>query len=149
MILKHQERLIDTHIIREEVLKIIEETPILKKKISIALEQEPIKEEALLEEVLKFLYLVTVYKQTLSPSYWVDQAWHEFILCTRLYHHYCTQYLGRYIHHTPDDNTLNNQSNFKQTIKLYILHFGAPDKKIWGDWAYEEWSEAQCGACSS
>jgi len=35
------------------------------------------------------------------PSQVVDDAWHEFILFTRQYQKFCTQGLGRFLHHTP------------------------------------------------
>lgn len=41
-------------------------------------------------------------KRPLSmPSQAVDMAWHEFILFTRNYEHFCRRALGRYLHHTP------------------------------------------------
>src|SRR5687767_1510535 len=36
------------------------------------------------------------------PSRVVDDAWHEFILMTRLYHEFCDKAFGRYLHHTPN-----------------------------------------------
>ena len=36
------------------------------------------------------------------PSRVVDDAWHEFILMTRLYHQFCDRAFGRYLHHTPN-----------------------------------------------
>ena len=36
------------------------------------------------------------------PSRVADDAWHEFILMTRLYHAFCDKAYGRYLHHTPD-----------------------------------------------
>jgi hypothetical protein len=36
------------------------------------------------------------------PSRVADDAWHEFILMTRLYHTFCNASFGRYLHHTPD-----------------------------------------------
>jgi hypothetical protein len=36
------------------------------------------------------------------PSRAVDIAWHEMILMTREYHHFCHRAFGRYLHHTPD-----------------------------------------------
>jgi hypothetical protein len=36
------------------------------------------------------------------PSRVADDAWHEFILMTRLYHEFCDKAFGRYLHHTPD-----------------------------------------------
>lgn len=35
------------------------------------------------------------------PSQAVDDAWHEFILFTRRYDHFCRQAFGRFLHHTP------------------------------------------------
>ena len=36
------------------------------------------------------------------PSRVVDDAWHEFILMTRLYTQFCKTAFGRYLHHTPN-----------------------------------------------
>ena len=35
------------------------------------------------------------------PSQAVDIAWHEFILFTKKYDHFCHKALGRFLHHTP------------------------------------------------
>lgn len=35
------------------------------------------------------------------PSQAVDDAWHEFILSTRIYEKFCNKALGRFLHHTP------------------------------------------------
>ncbi len=149
MELKFKEKIITQDLILTESLDIYKRAPILKSKIGALLINNNFEEEKLLEEVLKFLYLVASYNQKLAPSYWVDMAWHEFILHTRLYEEFCLGTLGRFIHHTPDDNTSKNQSNYKQTLKLYILHFGKPPQVIWGELAVQEWEESQCGACVS
>ena len=36
------------------------------------------------------------------PSRAVDVAWHEMILMTREYHHFCERAFGDYLHHTPE-----------------------------------------------
>ena len=36
------------------------------------------------------------------PSRAVDVAWHEMILMTREYHHFCERAFGTYLHHTPE-----------------------------------------------
>ncbi|MDX6425041.1 MAG: hypothetical protein QOD52_446 [Gaiellaceae bacterium] len=36
------------------------------------------------------------------PSRVVDDAWHEFILMTRIYHGFCDKAFGKYLHHTPN-----------------------------------------------
>lgn len=35
------------------------------------------------------------------PSQVIDDAWHEFILSTRIYEKFCAKALGRFLHHTP------------------------------------------------
>jgi hypothetical protein len=35
------------------------------------------------------------------PSQVVDDAWHEFILSTRIYEKFCSKAMGRFLHHTP------------------------------------------------
>jgi uncharacterized membrane protein YgcG len=36
------------------------------------------------------------------PSKAVDVAWHEMILMTRTYHHFCERAFGYYLHHSPE-----------------------------------------------
>jgi hypothetical protein len=36
------------------------------------------------------------------PSRAVDIAWHEMILMTRSYHHFCRRAFGHYLHHSPE-----------------------------------------------
>ncbi len=40
-------------------------------------------------------------KMVSMPSQVVDVAWHEFILFTREYNHFCKKSLGRFLHHVP------------------------------------------------
>jgi hypothetical protein len=35
------------------------------------------------------------------PSQVVDDAWHEFILSTRIYEKFCSKAMGHFLHHTP------------------------------------------------
>ncbi len=35
------------------------------------------------------------------PSQVIDDAWHEFILSTRIYKKFCTKAMGHFLHHTP------------------------------------------------
>jgi hypothetical protein len=41
----------------------------------------------------------------LAPSEEVDMGWHTFILYTREYAEFCERVAGRFIHHTPNDET--------------------------------------------
>ncbi|MFY0685923.1 MAG: hypothetical protein JXQ90_02095 [Cyclobacteriaceae bacterium] len=137
----------------EQILKeakhILNMAPFLTEKFSQHPQLGRIKPENILIEVLKFLNLIYGSNRTLTPSLPVDLAWHEFILCTRLYTKFCNEHFGRYIHHSPGGTQSDNNEQFKKTIQLYILHYGQPDRDAWGDWADEQWSDAQCGSCSS
>lgn len=46
-------------------------------------------------------YLNGGRRHVAMPSRVVDDLWHEFILYTRDYHHFCNNAFGRYLHHTP------------------------------------------------
>ena len=50
-----------------------------------------------------YLACLTARGQMLGmPSRAVDVAWHEMILITREYHHFCERAFGSYLHHTPE-----------------------------------------------
>lgn len=57
-------------------------------------------------------YLKSGHRYVSMPSQIADELWHEFILCTRLYQHFCGRAFGRFLHHTPavllGDNRRNN-----------------------------------------
>ncbi|MGB1295022.1 MAG: glycine-rich domain-containing protein [Flavobacteriales bacterium] len=128
---------------------ILNENPILIEKIEAFSHLHSIKANDLFIEVLRFLVLVAETNQKLTPSLIVDLAWHEFILFTRIYHDFCVNKLGRFIHHTPDNNKTNNNRNFLRTIQHYIAVFGEPNSKIWGQLALQEWNDSQCGSCET
>lgn len=46
-------------------------------------------------------YLHGGFQFVAMPSQVVDELWHEFILYTRNYQHFCKQAFGRFLHHTP------------------------------------------------
>jgi hypothetical protein len=48
-------------------------------------------------ELKKFLYLCASCNQTLAPSIEIDKIWHTFILFTKEYRNYCTQFIGKYM----------------------------------------------------
>lgn len=121
----------------------------LAEKLQPLSDNPLITPQVLLVEVLKFLHLAAGSDQSLSPSLLTDLAWHEFILCTRLYMKFCQDTFGRYIHHTPGGEKKENHRKYLQTIRHYIVAFGEPNKEIWGELAYNEWQDAQCGACDT
>ena len=46
-------------------------------------------------------YLKSGCKFVAMPSQVADELWHEFILYTKHYEHFCQQAFGRFMHHTP------------------------------------------------
>ncbi|MFY0675119.1 MAG: hypothetical protein JXQ87_17120 [Bacteroidia bacterium] len=128
---------------------LLEENPVLISKIvkSCGINEQNVTN--LFEETLKFLWLVGKLNQKLTPSLVVDNAWHEFILFTRLYHKFCDEHFGRYVHHSPGGNEQENHRNYHRTIQLYILHFDKPPEVYWGQLASEKWQDSQCGSCSN
>ncbi len=103
------------------------------------------KSTELFHEVLKFLFLVNKHEKTLTPSILVDNAWHEFILHTNSYHNFCSKYMNRFIHHTPDSNKAKNMSQFRETLNLYFREFQShPPPEFW-----EVDLKSDCGSCES
>lgn len=76
----------------------------IKNKIS---QTYPHLNESEVEQVIRglrdYFHLVSLsrIKTVAMPSQVVDVAWHEFILFTREYSKFCSQALGRFLHHTP------------------------------------------------
>ncbi len=46
-------------------------------------------------------YLKGGFQSVSMPSQITDDLWHEFILYTKAYHHFCAKAFGRFLHHTP------------------------------------------------
>lgn len=82
----------------------------------------------------KFLHIRNI-DTTCSPSDDIDSLWHQHILDTNAYVHYCTKMFNTIVHHDPEDSNdqdvrkirLNHSINlFKQTFNL------EPEYSIWG-----------------
>ena len=74
--------------------EILNDNPILYSKIQSAAEVTKEEVPTLLEEVLRFLFLIKFGNQILTPSHIVDLAWHELILCTRYYAEFCEKHFA-------------------------------------------------------
>ena len=81
--------------------EVLEANPILYSKISLACMIEESQVLPILTEVVRFLNLIAVTETVLTPSKKIDDAWHEFILCTKTYWSFCEDKFGRMIHHHP------------------------------------------------
>lgn len=120
--------------------------PILKKKIGTACDIGEAETKEILAEVLRFMQLVELSAERLTPSYKVDLAWHEFILFTKLYADFCNRHFDRFIHHYPGENEADNKNGFKKLHYFYNKYFGIkPNPKYWGTVLVEMADESDCG----
>lgn len=122
--------------------------PVLREKLRAACDVEADGAFEGVREVLRFLALTERCDGGLTPSPRVDLAWHEIILCTREYAALCQRYFGRFMHHDPGGSDELNHRRFRETLRLYNLHYGPPDPRWWGR-AAELAPQADCGACES
>lgn len=127
---------------------ILKRKPILESKLARACSVAEAQTPALLCEVLRFLDLCASAGQSLTPSPTVDDAWHELVLCTRLYAEFCHEHFGRFIHHDPGGSEDDNRRQFRETLRRYALRFDAPDPEYWGSLA-DQTPTANCGGCES
>lgn len=125
---------------------LLAEYPVLAQKIAKAIDLPQDEAPAMLTEVLRFLDLIVWSGKTLTPPHILDLAWHEFILFTRGYDHFCRQQYDRFVHHQPGGSREENGRQLRNTLSLYQVCFGAPNPRYWGE--HGIWSEAaDCGPC--
>lgn len=128
----------------EQVKVILECVPTLEGKLQDYCDLGECSPADALLEVLKFMSLLG-NGYILTPSIRVDDAWHQFILHTVIYHEYCTKCYDKYLHHTPSNDTLGNDRQFEQTIALYREKYGQPPAWFWG----LHWQVSISGDCSA
>ncbi|WP_428826628.1 glycine-rich domain-containing protein [Azonexus sp. IMCC34842] len=66
------------------------------------------------------------------PSQAVDDAWHEFILSTRLYDKFCRHAFGRFLHHTPAaamQSPTQADDGIRRAWRLACAHEGIDPKQ--------------------
>lgn len=81
------------------------------------------------EECLKFLSLCAARPgEAFVPSIKVDNAWHEFILCTKEYTEHCSEF-GTYVHHDPTDEP--DIEAYERTRTALKEQFGSINSEIW------------------
>ncbi len=89
-----------------------------------------------IHEYKRFMYLAQI-SEAVTPSYVVDQVWHQHMLYTRSYKRF-SEVIGKFIHHEPNSGksqqeTNYHKSNFVETTKLYRAEFNmdAPFEMWW------------------
>jgi len=60
-----------------------------------------------------------------SPSLLVDEAWHAFILHTKLYSRFCQNRYGTFVHHFP----MSSEHNMMSKVKDLLLQNATADCK--------------------
>lgn len=104
-----------------------------------AMDHQTIAEGA--EEYRKFLFLASLLHGSsdanvgLAPSKIVDEFWHAHVLFTRKYFKDCDEFLGRYLHHSPEltpGPESKSADAYKNTLDFYSEVFQtAPPPAIW------------------
>lgn len=89
-----------------------------------------------MQEYKKFMFLVAIAGQELSPSTVVDRVWHLHLLYTRSYwDEFCGKILNKPIHHFPGlggiGESLKYYNQYCRTLELYLNYFGTPPGDIW------------------
>lgn len=92
-----------------------------------------------IDEYKKFMFLICVSNQPLTPSDQVDQVWHLHLLYTQSYwKEFCGNVLKREVHHGPTKGGTTEGKKFinwyLKTQELYRLFFQEnPPSDIWPD----------------
>ncbi len=90
----------------------------LTRKLKLTLDEA----EQLFADVKLFLCLAATTGKSLVPSDKIDAGWHEFLLYTSEYRAFCSEHLGKFVHHCPpsyfDDDRNPSQADFLETMNL-------------------------------
>ncbi len=90
-----------------------------------------------LKEYKRFMFLVCLSPQSVTPSVSVDAVWHLHLLYTKSYwEDFCGTVLERPVHHNPTKGGAGEGQKFKdnytRTLALYETHFGTkPPEDLW------------------
>ena len=93
----------------------------------------------IVEEYKKYIFLCCVSEQPVTPSNYVDLAWHLHLTYTKSYwEDLCQNTLGKMLHHNPTEGGKKEGNKYKNwydyTLKLYEQKFGIkPLKTVWED----------------
>jgi hypothetical protein len=90
-----------------------------------------------IEEYKKFMFLICVTNQALTPSEAIDQVWHLHLLYTRSYwKEFCEEILKREIHHGPTRGGPQENDKFTSWYEQTLFHYrqkfnNAPPPHLW------------------
>ncbi|MDI9312277.1 MAG: hypothetical protein QM535_18855 [Limnohabitans sp.] len=89
------------------------------KEYSVSLEQSERHFHALFD----FLKLAATSDKPCFPDKTIDNAWHTFIIHTKLYSTYCSNQFKKFIHHNPIDK-------IEQPIEGYLCSFDSDTNSL-------------------
>jgi len=97
--------------------------------------------------LVEFLQLSSKSTLPCFPDKTIDNAWHTFILYTKLYREHCYEQLGKFIDHTPIDESLEPRLGYmcKYNSETGSLEYEL--KKI-GNATCDGGSCSSCSSCS-
>lgn len=102
------------------------------------------------EDTLRFLFLAAITGEPIPPTKAIDSGWHAFLLFTRDYADFCTNYLGRFIHHRPYTEADKATPGFDEKARLIAGKAFDLARKHFGNQLSENWSyEVGIGDCES
>ena len=90
-----------------------------------------------IHEYKKFIFLICISNEPLTPSDQVDQVWHLHLLYTKDYwENFCEQILSKTIHHGPTEGGSTEKHKFKTLysntlVKYHETFKQNPPKDIW------------------
>lgn len=87
-----------------------------------------------MEEYRRFLGLLLAEAEPITPSKLIDEFWHQHVLDSRNYAHFCARTAGRTLHHIPhyEKPHVFHAPAFRRTHALYRKRFGIdPPGRIW------------------
>jgi hypothetical protein len=88
------------------------------------------KAEAILNEALGFLWMLSRSMKSFSPSALVDLGWHSLMLDSYLYFALCDVINGAYIHHVPDTLPGEQFPALEDSVER-MLRFGPVNNELW------------------
>lgn len=90
-----------------------------------------------LSEYKKFVFLGVVSDFNVTPSKIIDQVWHEHLLFSKAYRHFCSDVIDYTLDHNPELVPITDQTGifnvqYMDTLDLYKTEFGIdPPADIW------------------
>ena len=92
--------------------------------------------EEIVNEYKKFIFLCTVTKSMITPSHYVDLAWHLHLIYTKSYWvDLCQNTIGWQMHHTPTEGGKQQMNKFdncySDALDLYKTYFSSPPQNVW------------------